>query len=77
MHVVNDRVGSQSDTLSIMCRLQPRLMKATVKEIVDGPWPSDGQDKRFTPDEDPKGISQIVRYVYLHPFATLTSTPFF
>jgi len=43
-----------------MCRLQPRLMKATVKEVVDGSWPSDGQDTRFTPDEDPKAISRGV-----------------
>jgi len=50
MHVVNARVGSRSDALTIMCRLQPRLTKATVKEIVDGPWPSDGQDTSFTPD---------------------------
>ena len=50
MHVVNARVGSQSDVLSIMCRLQPRLTKETVEEIVDGPWPSDGQGTSFTPD---------------------------
>ena len=56
-----------------MCRLQPRLTKATIKEIVDGPWPSDGQDTRFTadvlptlphekrtPEQDSKGVSRGV-----------------
>jgi len=84
MHVVNARVGRQSDAQSMMCRLQPRLTKATVKEIVDGPWPSDGQDMSFTPNvlptlPDEKGppsrtlkespeAYQIIRYVSLHPF---------
>jgi len=52
MHVVNARVGSQSDARSIMCRLRLRFDEsnrlATVKNTVDEPRPSESSDTRFT-----------------------------
>ena len=42
MHVVNARVGSQSDALSITCRLRLRLKKATDSQPSKIPWMDHG-----------------------------------